>query len=223
MATIILIPTPLGNLEDITLRALRVLKEVDLILAEDTRTTGNLLRHFQIQTRMTAYHLHNEHDKTQRILDEMADDAVYALVTDAGTPGISDPGYLLVREAIKRGYEVQCLPGPVAFVPALVGSGLPCDKFHFEGFLPHKKGRATRIEALSVYRHTLVFYESPHRIHKTLQQLAEVFGTERNGVVVRELTKIHEEYHRGTLGELERHFGENPARGEIVLIVEGKN
>lgn len=223
MGKIVLVPTPLGNLEDITLRAIRVLKESDLILAEDTRKTGILLKHYGITTRMTSYHQHNEHSVTRKILDGMAPEAVYAMVTDAGTPGISDPGFYLVRGAIEQGIEVECLPGPSAFVPGLVASGLPCDKFHFEGFLPHKKGRATRIEYLSTLPITTVLYESPHRLLKTLQQLAEVFGGDRRGVVARELTKIHEEIARGTLTELHKEFSSRDVKGEIVLIVEGKS
>ncbi|HRZ41432.1 MAG TPA: 16S rRNA (cytidine(1402)-2'-O)-methyltransferase [Bacteroidales bacterium] len=222
MARITLVPTPLGNLSDITLRSLEALRQADLILAEDTRTTGILLKHFDIKTRLVAYHLHNEHQRTGRILDEAGEDSRLVLVTDAGTPGISDPGFLLVREALQRGMQVECLPGPVAFVPALVASGLPCDRFHFEGFLPPKKGRMTRLAWLAGYPFTLVLYESPHRLLKTLGQMAEVFGGERRGVVVRELSKIHEEYHRGTLAELETEFTSVQPRGEIVLIVEGK-
>jgi 16S rRNA (cytidine1402-2'-O)-methyltransferase len=222
MGKIMIVPTPLGNLEDITLRALRVLKECDLILAEDTRKSGILLKHYGISVKVTAYHQHNEHLRTESLLDRMGADEVYALVTDAGTPGISDPGFMLVREAIRRGIEVECLPGPVAFVPALVGSGLPCDRFHFEGFLPHKKGRMTRVSALAEYPYTLVLYESPHRLVKTLQQLADAFGGDRQAVVAREITKIHEEYSRGSLSELAALYGAREVKGEIVLIVGGK-
>lgn len=222
MAKITLVPTPLGNLSDITLRSLEALRHADLILAEDTRTTGILLKHFDIKTRMVSYHLHNEHQRTGRILEEAGENARLVLVTDAGTPGISDPGFLLVREALQRGIEVECLPGPVAFVPALVASGLPCDRFHFEGFLPPKKGRMTRLAWLAEYPFTVVLYESPHRLLKTLGQMTEVFGGDRRGVVARELSKIHEEFHRGTLAELEAEFTRVPPRGEIVLIVEGK-
>jgi len=222
MGKIVIVPTPLGNLEDITLRALRVLKESDLILAEDTRKSGILLKHYGISVKVTAYHQHNEHTRTAALLDQMGEGDVYALVTDAGTPGISDPGFMLVRAATKRGIEVECLPGAVAFIPALVGSGLPCDRFHFEGFLPHKKGRATRISALAGYPFTVVFYESPHRLVKTLQQLGEVFGLDRQAVVVRELTKIHEEFTRGTLQELAADYGGREVKGEIVIIVAGK-
>ncbi|MFO7722664.1 MAG: 16S rRNA (cytidine(1402)-2'-O)-methyltransferase [Bacteroidales bacterium] len=222
MGKIVIVPTPLGNLEDITLRALRVLKESDLILAEDTRKSGILLKHYGISVKVTAYHQHNEHTRTAALLDQMGEDDVYALVTDAGTPGISDPGFMLVREAIGRGIEVECLPGAVAFIPALVGSGLPCDRFHFEGFLPHKKGRMTRIAALADYPFTVVFYESPHRLVKTLQQLGEGFGPDRQAVVARELTKIHEEFTRGTLQDLAYDYGSREVKGEIVIIVAGK-
>jgi 16S rRNA (cytidine1402-2'-O)-methyltransferase len=222
MGKIVIVPTPVGNLEDITLRALRVLKECDLILAEDTRKSGILLKHYGISVRLTAYHQHNEHSRTEALLNQMGADEVYALVTDAGTPGISDPGFMLVREAIQRGIEVECLPGPVAFIPALVGSGLPCDRFHFEGFLPHKKGRQTRITMLAEYPFTVIFYESPHRLVKTLQQLAERFGADRQAVVAREITKLYEEFTRGTLGELAVNYGSREVKGEIVIIVAGK-
>lgn len=222
MSKIIVVPTPLGNLEDITLRALGVLKGVNLILAEDTRKSGILMRHYGVETRMKSYHQHNEHGLTEKILEGMGEDEVYALVTDAGTPGISDPGFLMVREAIQRGIEVECLPGPSAFVPALVCSGLPCDRFHFEGFLPHKKGRASRIEWLKEYPHTIVLYESPYRLLKTIQQLRSSMGDERRVVVARELTKVYEEYRRGTLLELEEYYLANEVKGEIVLMVAGK-
>jgi 16S rRNA (cytidine1402-2'-O)-methyltransferase len=221
MAAIILVPTPVGNLADITLRALEELKGADLILAEDTRTTGNLLRHYGIRTKLKAYHMHNEHSATEKILEEMEESSRYALVTDAGTPGIADPGFLMIREALERGITVECLPGPAAFIPALVISGLPCDRFHFEGFLPHKKGRSTRLSWLAAYPFTMVFYESPHRIVKTLEQMAAAFGGARRCVLAREITKLHEQFHRGTLAELAQEFTVKAPRGEMVLIVEG--
>lgn len=223
MGKIIVVPTPLGNLEDITIRAVRVLKESTLILAEDTRKSGILLKHYGITTRMTAYHQHNEHEITTRMIQQIGPEDVYALITDAGTPGISDPGFMLVREALRNGIEVECLPGPVAFVPALVASGLSCDRFHFEGFLPHKKGRATRLAALATYPFTIIFYESPHRLVRTLKQLRETFGDDRQAVVAREITKIYEEYQRGALPELEAHYAARDVKGEIVLMVEGKH
>lgn len=219
---LVLVPTPIGNLEDITLRALRTLREAGLIAAEDTRTSGNLLRHHGISTPMTALHMHNEHQKTAYLLDRVVDESLLlAVVTDAGTPGISDPGFLIVREAIARGITVEVLPGPAAFVPALVASGLPCDRFIFEGFLPHKKGRRTRLDALKPEPRTLVFYESPHRILRTIEDLAETLGPERPACLSRELSKLHEEHMRGTLAELAKRLKEKPAKGEIVLIVGG--
>ncbi len=224
MGKIVLVPTPVGNLEDITYRAVRVLKESTLILAEDTRTTGILLKRYDIETKTVSYHQHNEHKKTGELLDDMEEHDQYALVTDAGTPGISDPGFHMVREALLRGFNVECLPGPAAFIPALVVSGLPCDRFHFEGFLPHKKGRFSRIMELATYPYTLVFYESPHRLSKTLEQLTAAMGPERRAVVARELTKIHEEFVRGTLAELCTKYNEGQSvKGEIVLIVGGKS
>jgi 16S rRNA (cytidine1402-2'-O)-methyltransferase len=222
MAKLILVPTPIGNLEDITLRALRVLKEVDLILAEDTRTTGNLLNHYSIKTRMMAHHLFNEHRSVPLITERILNGESIALVSDAGTPGISDPGFLLVRECLKAGIEIECLPGPVAFIPALVASGLPCDCFHFEGFLPSKKGRQTRLKMLAEIPHTLVFYESPHRLIKSLEEFSLHFGAERKAAVSRELTKIFEETKRGTLAELLEAFKAKKIKGEIVIVVEGK-
>lgn len=223
MPKLIIVPGPIGNLEDITLRALRVLKEADAILAEDTRTAGNLLRHHNIHTRILPYHQYNEHKSLQKIINEIMLHNTFALVSDAGTPGISDPGFLLVRECIKNNIEVECLPGPTAFVPALVNSGLPCDKFWFEGFLPHKKGRATRLKYLAVLPATFILYESPHRLVKTLEQLKEVLGENRNACVSRELTKIFEENIRGTLAELIVHYQKKPVKGEIVICVEGCN
>lgn len=218
-----LVPTPIGNLRDITLRAIDVLKSVDVILAEDTRTTGKLLKHLEIQRPLQSYHIFNEHKTVEKLIDRMRKGEVMALVSDAGTPAISDPGFLLVRAAKEAGIEVNCLPGPTAFVPALVNSGLPNDRFTFEGFLPHKKGRKTRIEALLEEERTMVFYESPHRLMKTLEQFAEAFGPERMASVSRELTKMFEENIRGTLAELISYYQENPIKGEIVLVVQGKN
>ena len=222
MGKIVLVPTPLGNLEDMTYRAVRVLRDSTLILAEDTRKTGVLLKHYGIETRMRSYHQHNEHTLTAVLLDGMGSDDVYCVVTDAGTPGISDPGFFLVREALARGIEVECLPGGVAFIPALVVSGIPCDRFHFEGFLPHRKGRSSRLALLTEFSQTMVFYESPHRLVKTLEQFCDVFGGSRRGVAARELTKIYEEIRRGTLEELLLHFKEQKPRGEFVLIIAGK-
>ncbi len=223
MSKLYLVPTPIGNLEDITLRAVRVLKEADAILAEDTRTSGNLLRHLDISKPMTAYHIRNEHQTVERLADRIAAGETLALVTDAGTPAISDPGFLLVRECVRRGIEVECLPGPTAFVPALVNSGLPAEKFVFEGFLPHKKGRLTKLQAVAEYAYTTILYESPFRLLKTLQQLAEVCGGERRVSVSRELTKIHEENVRGTLAEVIAHFSGKETKGEIVIVLEGKD
>lgn len=219
-----LVPTPIGNLEDITLRALRVLREeVDLILAEDTRTSGNLLRHYEISKPMQAFHLNNEHAVVERLAERIVNGERMALVTDAGTPAISDPGFMLVRECIRRGVEVECLPGATAFVPALVNSGLPADHFIFEGFLPHKKGRQTKIRQVVENEYTTILYESPFRLVKTLEQLAEAAGSERKVSVARELTKIHEENVRGTLEEVIRYFKEKEVKGEIVIVLEGKN
>lgn len=216
-----IVPTPIGNLEDITLRAIRILKEVDLILAEDTRTSGNLLRHLGIEKRMYAHHQHNEHKTVAMIAERIANGEKIALVTDAGTPAISDPGFLLVRECIAQGIEVECLPGPTAFVPALVNSGLPNDTFCFEGFLPQKKGRQTKIKSLINEQRTMIFYESPHRLVKALEQFAEYFGEERRASVSRELTKMFEENKRGSLKELIVHFKSKTIKGEIVIVVEG--
>ncbi len=217
-----LVPTPVGNLEDISLRALRLLKEVDLILAEDTRITRKLLAHYDIHTPLKAYHAHNEHRLTDTLVAQMAAGSTCALVSDAGTPGISDPGFLLVRACVAAGVPVSALPGPTAFVPALVASGLPCDRFFFEGFLPHKKGRQARLQWLAELPCTFVLYESPHRLHKCLVQLAEHCGPERPACVARELSKVHEEYVRGTLAELREHFETHPPRGEIAIVVGGK-
>jgi 16S rRNA (cytidine1402-2'-O)-methyltransferase len=222
MAKLFLVPTPIGNLEDITLRAIRILKEVDLILAEDTRTTGNLLKHYDIKTRMAAHHLFNEHRSVPLITDRILSGENIALVSDAGTPAISDPGFLLVRECLKAGIEIECLPGPTAFVPALVNSGLPCDCFHFEGFLPPKKGRQTRLKILAEMPHTMVFYESPHRLIRSLEDFALYFGAERKASVSRELTKIYEENIRGTISEVLEYFKAKTIKGEIVIVVEGR-
>ncbi len=217
-----LVPTPLGNLEDITHRAVRVLKEADVVACEDTRTSGVLLAHYGIDTPRTSFHAHNEHGKTTRLVDRMRAGETVALISDAGTPGISDPGYLLVRDAIAAGVDVVALPGPTAFVPALVASGLPTDRFVFEGFLPQKKGRQTRIRALAGEARTMVFYESPHRLAKLLGELGEHLGADRAGAVGRELTKIHEEVRRGTLAELAAHYGsQERVRGEVVVVVGG--
>lgn len=220
--SLFLVPTPIGNLKDITLRAIEVLKTVDVILAEDTRTSGILLKHLEIARPLQSYHIFNEHKAVEKLVERMKKGEVFALISDAGTPAISDPGFLLVREVLAAGLEVQCLPGPTAFVPALVNSGLPNDRFVFEGFLPHKKGRKTRIDSLIEEVRTLIFYESPHRLIKTLEQLAEAFGSDRQACVSRELTKLHEENVRGSLAELIEYYQINPLKGEIVLVVAGK-
>jgi 16S rRNA (cytidine1402-2'-O)-methyltransferase len=217
-----IVPTPIGNLEDITLRAIRILKEVDVILAEDTRTSGNLMKHLGIEKRLYAHHQHNEHKTVTMIAERIANGEKIALITDAGTPGISDPGFLLVRECIANGIEVECLPGPTAFVPALVNSGLPCDTFCFEGFLPQKKGRQTKIKSLINEYRTMVFYESPHRLVKALEQFIEFWGADRKASVSRELTKMFEENKRGTLQELADYFKSKTIKGEIVIVVEGQ-
>ena len=223
MGMLYVVPTPVGNLEDITERALKVLKSVDTVLAEDTRTSGMLLKHYGISAKLCAHHKFNEHQTAEAFSSRMAGGENMALETDAGTPGISDPGYMLVRACADKEVEVQCLPGATAFVPALVDSGLPCERFTFEGFLPQKKGRATRIAALAEEERTMVFYESPYRVVKTLQQFAEVFGKERRASVTREISKIHEETTRGTLEELSLHFTETEPKGEFVIVVEGMN
>lgn len=216
-----LVPTPIGNLDDITLRAVKILQSVDAILAEDTRTSGVLLRHLAISKPLHSYHIFNEHQTVQRLINQLKEGKTLALVSDAGTPGISDPGFLLVRECIKNEIPVECLPGPTAFVPALVNSGLPNDRFTFEGFLPHKKGRQTRLGELVTEERTMIFYESPHRLLKTLQQFADVFGADRQASVSRELTKLFEETQRGTLSELITYFGQKTIKGEIVVCVQG--
>ena len=217
-----LVPTPIGNLEDITLRAIKVLQQVDAILAEDTRTSGNLLRHLVISKPLYSNHLHNEHQTLTNVIEKLKEGQQLALVSDAGTPAISDPGFLLVRGCIAAGIAVECLPGPTAFVPALVNSGLPCDRFTFEGFLPVKKGRKTRIEELGAEERTMIFYESPFRLIKTLEELAQNFGADRKAAVSRELTKMYEENKTGTLSELAEYFSAKTIKGEIVLVVEGK-
>lgn len=216
-----LVPTPVGNMEDMTFRAIKVLKEVDLILAEDTRTSSVLLKHFDIHTPLSSFHLHNEHEKTAWVVSRLKEGKDIALVSDAGTPGISDPGFMLSRACREEGIDVECLPGATAFVPALVDSGLPCDRFVFEGFLPPKKGRATRLEELSREKRTVIIYESPKRLERTLRQLSEVFGGEREAAVAREISKLHETVHKGTLAELSEFFSQHPAKGEIVVIIEG--
>lgn len=221
MGILYLVPTPVGNLEDITYRALKVLKEADLIIAEDTRTTGILLKHFEIKNAMWAYHKFNEHQAVAGVIERLKAGDTVAVVSDAGTPGISDPGFLVAREAIKAGVEVSCLPGATAFVPALVASGLPCDRFCFEGFLPPKKGRATRFALLSEETRTMIFYESPHRLAKTLLQFVEVFGADRQVAVCREISKVHEEIRRGTLEEVASYYETVEPRGEIVIVLSG--
>ena len=221
MGILYLVPTPVGNFEDITLRALRILREADLILAEDTRTSGNLLRHFDIKNAMLSYHKFNEHQTVESVVNRLRGGETVAVVSDAGTPGISDPGFLVAREAIRAGIEVITLPGATAMVPALVSSGLPCDRFCFEGFLPQKKGRQSRLKALATEPRTMVFYESPHRVVKALAQMIEVFGAERPVSVCREISKIHEESVRGTLAEALEHFQTNEPRGEFVIVVGG--
>lgn len=223
MGMLYVVPTPVGNLEDMTFRAIRILKEADLILAEDTRTSGILLKHFEIKNAMQSHHKFNEHKTVESVVNRIKAGATVALISDAGTPGISDPGFLVVRECVRNGIEVQCLPGATAFVPALVSSGLPNEKFCFEGFLPQKKGRQTRLKAIAEETRTTIIYESPYRLVKTLTQLAEFLGAERQAAVAREISKMHEETVRGTLGELIAHFTANEPRGEIVVIISGKD
>tara|TARA_B100000902_G_C26899972_1_gene711606 strand:+ start:37 stop:705 length:669 start_codon:yes stop_codon:yes gene_type:complete len=222
MSKLFVIPTPIGNLADITLRSIEVLKSVDLILAEDTRTSSKLLKHYNVDTAVESFHMHNEHKKLDSIINRLKDDIEIALISDAGTPGISDPGFLLVRECIKNKVEVECLPGPTAFVPALVSSGLPCDRFSFEGFLPVKKGRTKRLKELSAETKTMVFYESPHRILKTLNDLSNYFDVESQISVSRELTKLYEETFRGTIKESVEHFDKNKPKGEFVIVLSPK-
>ena len=222
MSKLFVVPTPIGNLGDITLRSIEVLKSADLILAEDTRTSSKLLKHYDIDTPVESFHMHNEHKKLESILNKLRSDYEIALISDAGTPGISDPGFLLVRECINNEVEVECLPGPTAFVPALVSSGLPCDRFSFEGFLPVKKGRTKRLKELSAETKTMVFYESPHRILKTLNDLSNYFDVESQISVSRELTKLYEETFRGTIKESVEHFDKNKPKGEFVIVLSPK-
>lgn len=221
MGILYVVPTPVGNLEDITQRALRILREADLVLAEDTRTSGNLLHHFGIKNAMQSYHKFNEHQMVDRVVERLLAGQTVAVVSDAGTPGVSDPGFLVVRQALKAGIEVQTLPGATAMVPALVSSGMPTDRFCFEGFLPQKKGRQTRLDALRTETRTIVFYESPHRLLKTLTQMAECYGPERQVCVSREISKVHEEHIRGTLSQAVAHFTEHAPRGEFVIVLAG--
>lgn len=223
MGILYIVPTPVGNMEDMTLRAIRTLKEADLILAEDTRTSGILLKHFDIKNQLMSHHKFNEHGTSAAIVERLKAGQTIALISDAGTPGISDPGFFLVREAVAAGITVQCLPGATAFVPAIVSSGLPDDRFCFEGFLPQKKGRQTRLQSLQDEERTMIFYESPYRVLKTLQQFAEVFGPERPVSCCREISKIHEESVRGTLTEMIAHFQQTEPRGEFVIVVAGKD
>ncbi len=222
MSKLYLVPTPIGNLKDITFRAIEVLKDVDLILAEDTRTSGKLLKHFEISTAMQSHHMHNEHKTVETLINKLKSGTTIALISDAGTPAISDPGFLLTRAAIENSIEVECLPGATAFVPALVNSGLPNDKFVFEGFLPVKKGRQTRLKLLAEETRTMVFYESPHKLLKTLSHFCEYFGEERQLSVSRELTKLYEETKRGTTKEVLNYYTKKPPKGEIVIVVSGK-
>ena len=222
MSKLYLVPTPIGNLEDMTFRAVNVLKEVDVILAEDTRTSGKLLKHFDIATPMLSHHMHNEHKTVDAIVKRIQAGETFALISDAGTPAISDPGFLLTRACVQNEVVVECLPGATAFVPALVNSGLPNDRFVFEGFLPVKKGRQTRLLQLAEETRTMIFYESPHKLAKTLKQFGEYFGTDRRISVSRELTKMFEETKRGDIASVEAYYLEKPAKGEIVIIVDGK-
>ncbi|MBN2519483.1 MAG: 16S rRNA (cytidine(1402)-2'-O)-methyltransferase [Bacteroidales bacterium] len=221
MAKLYIIPTPIGNLNDITLRAIEVLKKVDFVIAEDTRKTSFLLRHFQIKKNLISYHKFNEHAIQESIINKLNEGFIAALVSDAGTPGISDPGFLIIRECIKNKIEVETLPGPTAFLPALINSGIPCDRFVFEGFLPHKKGRKKRLDELSEETRTMVFYESPHRIIKTLEQFIEIFGKERQASVSKEITKIYESNFRGTLGKILNQLIESNLKGEFVIVIQG--
>ncbi len=221
MSKLVIIPTPIGNLEDITLRAIRILKECDFVLAEDTRQSGKLMKHLDIKTPLVSFHQHNEHKVLDNIVERIKSSAIVGLISDAGTPAISDPGFLLVRACIAQDIKVECLPGATAFVPALVNSGFPCDKFCFEGFLPHKKGRNKRLNELKEEQRTIVFYESPYRIKKLMEELVEIFGADRKVSVSRELTKIYEETLRGTAQELLSHFTEKEPKGEFVVVVDG--
>ena len=223
MGKLVIIPTPIGNLEDITFRAVRMLKECQVIYAEDTRVTKKLLNHFDIQNHEIAFHAHNEHRVLDKCIDSIKEKELTGLVSDAGTPGISDPGYLLIRACMKEGIEVECLPGPTAIIPALVASGFPSERFHFEGFLPHKKGRETRLKNIMDMDCTIIYYESPHRILKTLTQMLKIFENDRKACVVREISKIYETYHHGSLSSLIEYFKETKPKGEIVLLISGKD
>ena len=223
MGILYIVPTPVGNMEDMTFRAVRILKEVDLVLAEDTRTSGILLKHYEIKNALMSHHKFNEHGTSAGIVNRLQAGENVALISDAGTPGISDPGFFLIREAVRAGIEVQCLPGATAFVPALVSSGLPCDRFAFEGFLPQKKGRQTKLQSLKDEERTMIFYESPFRLVKTLLQFAEVYGGDRQVSVCREISKVHEESVRGSLTEVIAHFQEKEPKGEIVIVLAGRN
>jgi 16S rRNA (cytidine1402-2'-O)-methyltransferase len=223
MAKLVLVPTPIGNLEDITLRSLRILKEADLIFAEDTRVTKKLLNHFEIQQHVLPFHSHNEHKALETAMQKIKASEMAVLVSDAGTPGISDPGFLLTRACVEAGIQVECLPGPTAIIPALVASGFPCDRFCFEGFLPHKKGRQTKLMLIAKEERTVLLYESPHRLVKCLGQIIEFMGPERRVCVVREISKIYEEYQRGTAKEVFDYYTKNPPKGEIVIVIEGYN
>ena len=222
MSKLILVPTPIGNLEDITLRAIRILGEADMIFAEDTRVTAKLLNHLGISKSLQPFHSHNEHRSLENALNKIKSNTMCVLVSDAGTPGISDPGFLLVRACLENEIEVECLPGPVAFVPALVASGLPCDRFLFEGFLPHKKGRQTKLKLIAEQECTTVLYESPHRLVKCLAQIIEFMGEDRKVCVARELSKLHEEFKRGSALEVMNYYESHPPKGEIVILIEGK-
>lgn len=223
MQKLYIVPTPIGNLEDITLRSIRILRETDIILAEDTRKTGNLLKHYDIQKKIYPFHQYNEHKRIDGIIQWLQEGKTIAVVSDAGTPGISDPGYLLVKKCIENNIGVECLPGPTALIPALVNSGLPADRFCFEGFLPHKKGRLGRIQLLAEENRTIIIYESPFRLLKTLTQLKDVLGPDRNASVSREISKVYEENTRGTIATLIAHFQDKSIKGEIVLVIDGKN
>lgn len=222
MAKLCLVPTPIGNLEDITLRSIRILKEASIIYAEDTRVTKKLLSHLEITNNVFPFHAHNEHKVLNAVIDKIKTVELAVLVSDAGTPGISDPGFLLTRKCIEEGIEVECLPGPTAFIPALVASGFPCDRFVFEGFLPHKKGRQTKFIQLAEEERTVVLYESPHRLVKCLAQIEEFMGADRKVCVAREITKLYEEYQRGDVITVKQHYENHPPKGEIVIIIEGK-
>jgi 16S rRNA (cytidine1402-2'-O)-methyltransferase len=222
MGELLLVPTPIGNLEDITLRAINAFKNADLILAEDTRVTKKLLNHLEISKNVQSFHIHNEHKVLNNVINQIEVNTLTVLVSDAGTPAISDPGFLLVRACIENNINVSCLPGPTAFVPALVASGFPCDRFAFEGFLPHKKGRQTKLKQIAEEDRTIILYESPHRLVKALEQIVEFMGENRKVCVVREISKIYEEFQRGTALDVKNHYTNHPPKGEIVLIIEGK-